>query len=104
MNVSPADELGHIKELKDGKYHLVELRYILVLCCEDNTHYVSLLVKGDETRQAVFYIMDELDQIDKTVSQKFPSCTVINTCMLERLDDDSGTWHQVRLHQACHEA
>jgi hypothetical protein len=117
------------KKIKDGKYNWRRIyiltplpRYILVPCCEDNTHYVNLLVKDDETRQAVFDIMDELDQIGKTVSQKFPSCTIINTgdllagmtawrhqardprCHDRVLDDVSGKWYEVRLHQACHEA
>ena len=54
-------------------------RYILVPCCEDDSHCINLVVKDDVTRQGVFDIMDELEMIGKAVSIKFSSCTVINT-------------------------
>jgi hypothetical protein len=63
--------LGELVELcGNGKiYILTPLpRYILVPCCDDASHCVNLLVKDDATRQGVFDIMDELDQIGKTVS------------------------------------
>jgi hypothetical protein len=54
-------------------------RYILVPCCEDDTHCVNLVVKDDITRQGVFDIMDELEMIGKAVGIKFPTYTLINT-------------------------
>jgi hypothetical protein len=54
-------------------------RYILVPCCEEDSHCVNLVVKDDATRQGVFDIMDELEMIGKAVSIKFSSCTVLNT-------------------------
>ncbi len=54
-------------------------RYILVPCCEDDSHCINLVVKDDITRQGVFDIMDEFEMIGKAVSIKFSSCTVINT-------------------------
>ncbi len=54
-------------------------RYILVPCCEDDSHCVNLVVKDDITGQGVFDIMDELEMIGKAVSIKFSSCTVIST-------------------------
>jgi hypothetical protein len=54
-------------------------RYILVPCCEEDSHCVNLVVKDDATRQGVFDIMDDLEMIGKAVSIKFSSCTVINT-------------------------
>jgi hypothetical protein len=55
------------------------LRYILVPCCELDSHCANLIVKDDATRQGVFDIMDELEMIGRAVSIKFASCTVINT-------------------------
>ncbi len=54
-------------------------RYILVPCCEDDSHCVNLVVKDDVTRQGVFDIMHELEMIGKAVGIKFSTCTVINT-------------------------
>jgi hypothetical protein len=54
-------------------------RYILVPCCDSDTHCVNLIVKDAATRQGVFDIMDELDLIGKAVSIKFANCTVICT-------------------------
>jgi hypothetical protein len=54
-------------------------RYILVPCCELDSHCANLIVKDDATRQGVFDIMDELEMIGRAVSIKFASCTVINT-------------------------
>jgi hypothetical protein len=51
-------------------------RYILVPCCDNDTHCVNLIVKDAASRQGVFDIMDELDLIGKAVSIKFTSCTV----------------------------
>jgi hypothetical protein len=46
-------------------------RYILVPCCEEDSHTVNLVVRDDITRQGVFNIMDELEMIGKAVSIKF---------------------------------
>ncbi len=54
-------------------------RYILVPCCDSDTHCVNLVVKDAASRQGVFDIMDELDLIGKAVSIKFSSCTVLCT-------------------------
>jgi hypothetical protein len=54
-------------------------RYILVPCCELDSHCVNLIVKDDATRQGVFDLMDELEMIGRAVSIKFAACTVINT-------------------------
>jgi hypothetical protein len=54
-------------------------RYIMVPCCEDDSHYINLVVKDDVTRQGVFDIMDELEMIGKAASIKFSTCAVINT-------------------------
>jgi len=54
-------------------------RYILVPCCELDSHCANLIVKDDATRQGVFDLMDELEMIGRAVSIKFASCTVINT-------------------------
>jgi hypothetical protein len=54
-------------------------RYILVPCCDNDTHCVNLVVKDAASRQGVFDIMDELDLIGKAVSIKFASCTVLCT-------------------------
>jgi hypothetical protein len=54
-------------------------RYILVPCCDSDTHCVNLVVKDAATRQGVFHIMDELDLIGKAVSIKFSNCTVLCT-------------------------
>jgi hypothetical protein len=48
-------------------------RYNLVLCCDDDSHCVNLVVKDDITRQGVFDIMDELEMIGKAVGIKFPT-------------------------------
>ncbi len=46
--------------------------YILVPCCNDDSHCVNLVVKDDITRQGVFDIMDEPELIGKAVGIKFP--------------------------------
>jgi hypothetical protein len=53
--------------------------YILVPCCEDDSHCVNLVVKDDISRQGVFDIMDQLDLTGKAVSIKFANCTMVNT-------------------------
>jgi hypothetical protein len=47
MNVSPADELGHIKELKDGKCHVAGEEFTSSLCFRGT--FWSLAVKTTHT-------------------------------------------------------
>jgi hypothetical protein len=54
-------------------------RYVLVPCCFKDSHCANMVVKDDATRQVVFGLMDELNQVCRLVKTKFPPCKVINT-------------------------
>jgi hypothetical protein len=50
-------------------------RYILVPCCDSDTHCVNFVVKDAASRQGVFDIKDELDLIGKASASNSPAAT-----------------------------